>query len=176
MGFVITSSDGKPLPEDAVRRLVEVADGCQGQSQVWIVFKTAFPYQAVSVHSTEPPAETAAQAEPGLSYFGPVTPGAAPKSFFGVRKVTGTTFYPLPRQVATVVLLDSQSEEVARLNVTPPGSLPDVQNDIEALMFTPSSVDKYAIPYLSKVLGVKFAAEQRARWLGKTPSTDAVGS
>jgi hypothetical protein len=67
--------------------------------------------------------------------------------------------------VATVLLLDSKGDEVTRLRVTPPGELPDVQNDIEALMFTPSSVDKYAIPYLSKVLGVAFAAQQRAQWL-----------
>ena len=68
--------------------------------------------------------------------------------------------------MATVVLLDNKGKEVASLRVTPPGELPDVQNDIEALMFTPSSIDKYAIPYLSKVLGVAFAAEQRAQWLG----------
>lgn len=168
MGFTITSSDGTPLPEDAVRRLVEVADGCRGLAEVWIVFKTAFPYQAVSVHPTEPAAQAAVQAGTGLSYFGPITPDAAPKSFFGVRKVTGTTFYPLPREVATVVLLDSKREEMARYSVTPAGAVPDVANDIEALMFTPSSIDKYAIPYLSRVLGVKFAADQRAKWLGSS--------
>jgi hypothetical protein len=177
MGFNVNSSDGQPLSEEALRRLIEVADGCRGQPEVWIVFKTAFPYQADSVHSTEPPARAAAQAGAGLSYFGPLVPGAAaPAGFYGVRKVTGTTFYPLPRPVATVVLLDSREEQVARLNVTPPGELPDVQNDIEALMFTPSSIDKYAIPYLSKVLGVKFAAEQRAQWLGSGPATGAAGS
>jgi len=176
MGFSINSSDGKPLSEEALRRLIEVADGCPGQPEVWIVFKTAFPYQAISVHSTEPPAQAAAQAAADLSYFGPLVPGAAPTSFFGVRKVTGTTFYPLARQVATVVLLDNTGNEIASLRVTPPGELPDVQNDIEALMFTPSSVDKYAIPYLSKVLGVAFAAEQRAQWLGNGPATGAAGS
>ncbi len=176
MGFSIKSSDGKPLSEEALRRLIEVADGCQGQPQVWIVFKTAFPYQAVSVHSTEPPAKAAAQAASDLSYFGPLVPGAAPTGFFGLRKVTGTTFYPLARQVATVVLLDNKGKEVARLRVTPPGELPDVQNDIEALMFTPSSIDKYAIPYLSKVLGVAFAAEQRAQWLGSDAARGAAGS
>jgi len=171
MGFNVTSSTGQPLSEEALRRLIEVADGCRGQSQVWIVFKTAFPYQADSVHSTEPPASAAAQAGPGLDYFGPLVPGgAAPANFFGLRKVTGTTFYPLDGPVAAVVLLDNTGTEVARLTVTPPGELPKVQSDIEALMFTPSSIDKYAIPYLSKVLGVKFAAEQRARWLGNGPA------
>ena len=166
MGTNVTSSTGQPLSEQALRRLIEVADGCRGQPEVWIVFNTAFPYQADSVHTTEPPASAAAQAGPGLDYLGPLVPGGAPPaSFFGLRKVTGTTFYPLARQVATVLLLDSKGEEVTRLRVTPPGQLPDVQNDIEALMFTPSSVDKYAIPYLSKVLGVAFAAQQRAQWL-----------
>src|SRR4051812_22926452 len=177
MGFNVTSSTGQPLSEEALRRLIEVADGCRGQSQVWIVFKTAFPYQADSVHSTEPPASAAAQAGAGLDYFGPLVPGgAAPANFYGVRKVTGTTFYPLDGPVATVLLLDNTGTQVARLTVTPPGKLPDVQNDIEALMFTPSSIDKYAIPYLSKVLGVAFAAEQRAQWLGNGPATGAAGS
>jgi hypothetical protein len=165
MGFVIQSSDGTPLSQAAMRRLVEVIDGCRGQSEVWVVFKVDFPYQAVSVHLSEPPAEAAAQAGQGLSYFGPVAPEEAPKGFYGVKKVTGTTFYPLARPVATVVLLDGKKEEVARLSVTGAKGLPDVQEDVEALMFTPSSVDKYAIPYLTRVLGVEFAAQQRDRWL-----------
>lgn len=167
MGFVIQSSEDEPLPQEAMRRLVEVIDGCRGLPQVWVVFKLDFPYQAVSVHTTKAAAKTAAEAGSGMSYFGPVAPEDAPQSFYGVLKVTGTTFVPLTRPVATVLLLDSKKGEVASLNVTPAGHLPDVQHDVEALMFTPSSVDKYAMPYLTKVLGVKFAAAQRAKWLGK---------
>lgn len=167
MGFVIESSEGEPLAQEAMRRLVEVVDACRGHPEVWIVFKVDFPYQAVSVHSTKPAAEAAAQAGSGLSYFGPVAPEGAPQNFYGVLKVGGTTFKPLARPVATVVLLDGKKEEVERLNVTRAGDLPDVQHDVEALMFTPSSVDKYAIPYLTKVLGTKFAAALRLKWLGK---------
>ena len=45
------------------------------------------------------------------------------------------------------------------------GQLTDPQGELEALMFTASSVDKYAIPYLSRVLGVEYAAAQRKEWL-----------
>jgi hypothetical protein len=165
MGFVVTDATGNPLPEDAIRRLVEVIDAYRGQPQVFVVFKKAFPYQAVSVHTTEPPAQQAVAADASLSYFGPVVPGAASPGFYGVRKVTGTTFYPLQDAVATVVLLDAKNHEVERFRVSREGQLTDPQGELEALMFTASSVDKYAIPYLSRVLGVEYAAAQRREWL-----------
>ncbi len=111
------------------------------------------------------PAKAAAAAGPGLSYFGPVVPGAASSGFYGVRKVTGTTFHPLPRAVSTVVLLDANNEVVERFPVSREGQLTKPQEELEALMFTSSSVDKYAIPYLSRVLGAEFAAAQRRKWL-----------
>jgi hypothetical protein len=165
MGFVVTDATGNQLPEDAIRRLVEVIDAYRGQPQVFVVFKKAFPYQAVSVHTTEPPAQQAVAADASLSYFGPVVPGAASGGFYGVRKVTGTTFYPLERPVATVVLLDDADQVVGRFPVSREGQLTNPQEDLEALMFTSSSVDKYAIPYLSRVLGAEYAAARRREWL-----------
>jgi len=165
MGFVIASSEGGPLPEEAMRRLVEVVDACRGQPQVFVVFRNAFPYQAVSVYTTEGDAQAAVETEAGLSYFGPVAPGAAPTGFYGVLKVAGTTFEPLRHPVSTVVLLDAKNREVERLPVSRDGQLTNPQVDIEALLFTASSVDKYAIPYLSRVLGAEFAAAQRRKWI-----------
>jgi len=92
-------------------------------------------------------------------------PGAAPTGFYGVLKVAGTTFEPLRHPVSTVVLLDAKNREVERLPVSRDGQLTNPQVDIEALLFTASSVDKYAIPYLSRVLGAEFAAAQRRKWI-----------
>jgi hypothetical protein len=163
MGYVVST----PLPEDAIRRLVEVADACRGQPQVFVVFRNTSPYAAVSVHTTEPPAQQAVAADATLSYFGPVVPGAASAGFYGVRKVTGTTFHPLEHPVSTVVLLDVDNHEVGRFPVSREGQLTNPQEELEALMFTSSSIDKYAIPYLSRVLGVEFAVAQRRKWLKK---------
>jgi hypothetical protein len=171
MGYVVTST-GTPLPEDAVRRLVEVADACRGQSQVFVVFKNTSPYEAVSVHTTEPAAQQAVGTNAGLSYFGPVVPGDASAGFYGVRKVTGTTFHPLEHPVSTVVLLDEDNNEIERFPVCREGQLTNPQVELEALMFTSSSIDKYAIPYLSKVLGVEFAVARRREWL--PPSDESI--
>jgi hypothetical protein len=165
MGFVIESSEGGPLPQAALRRLVEVVDACRGQKQVFVVFRNTSPYQAISVHTTEADAKKGVKAEKNLSYFGPVVPKAAPSGFYGVRKVAGTTFTPLERPAETVVLLDADEEEVARFPVGVEGRLTDPQSDVEALFFTASSVDKYAIPYLTRVFDAEFAAEQRRKWL-----------
>jgi hypothetical protein len=164
MGFVIDSSTAGPLPQGAMRRLVEVVDACRGQPQVFVVFRDSFPYQAVSVHTTDSAARKAAKAESGLSYFGPVAPSAAPSEFYGILKTTGTTFIALPKSVATVVLLDADDGEVARFPVTLEG-LTNPQADTEALFLTPSSVDKYAIPYVSRVYGTEYAAAQRREWI-----------
>lgn len=165
MEFIIKSSARDLLPQQAMRRLVEVVDACRGQPQVFVVFRDSFPYQAVSVHPTEAAARTAVNAEPSLGYFGPVAPGPAPSGFCAIRKTTGTTFIPLPKPVATVVLLDADDGEVARFPVNLEGRLTNPQADTEALFLTPSSVDKYAIPYVSRVYGAEYAAAQRRKWI-----------
>jgi hypothetical protein len=64
-----------------------------------------------------------------------------------------------------VVLFDSKNEKVEEFNVNLEGQLTDPQNDIEALLFTQSSVDKYAIPYVTRVYGVEYAAKRRREWI-----------
>jgi hypothetical protein len=167
MAYVIQSSTGTPLPEAAMRRLLEVVDACRGEPEVWVVYQDNPPYPAVSVRKTRPEAEADALAAPNRNYFGAVAPDAGSTQFMGVRKTAGTTFEPLKRRVARVVLYDSKNEQFAEYNVHHQG-LPDPQNDIEALFFTPSSVDKYAMAYLMRVYGVDYAAKERREWFGKS--------
>jgi hypothetical protein len=164
MEFVIQSPGGGALPHRAMRRLVEVVDACRGQGEVFVVYRDKFPYPAISVHLTARDAQKAIAAEAGLSYFGPVTPEDAPSTFNPVLKTTGTSFKPLSRPVSRVVLLDDNDAELARFSVNP-GGLTNPQTDIEALFLTPSSVDKYAIPYVSRVYGAEYAAERRREWI-----------
>lgn len=165
MGYVIHSSAG-PLPEDAMRRLVEVVDGCRGvQGVVFVVFRDEYPYEAISLHDKEEDAKAGAK-EAGLSYFGPVEPSDPPE-FTAIKKTTGTTFIPLARPVSRVVVFDTNNEELEVFHFNPNGGLTNPQKDIEALFFTPSSVDKYAIPYVTRVYGVDYAAERRREWIKK---------
>lgn len=166
MGYVIHSSAG-PLPEDAMRRLVEVVDGCRGaQGVVFVVFRDEYPYEAISLHDKEQDAKMAAAKEAGLSYFGPVEPSDPPE-FTAIKKTTGTTFIPLARPVSRVVVFDTNNEELEVFHFNPNGGLTNPRKDIEALFFTPSSVDKYAIPYVTRVYGVDYAAARRREWIMK---------
>jgi hypothetical protein len=165
MEFLTDSSGGGPLAQQAMRRLVEVVDAYRGQAQVFVVYRDNFPYQAVSVHTTLAAARDAANAEPGRSYLGPVAPRAAPTTFYAIRKKVGTTFEALPPTLATVVLLDADGAELQRFPVNFEDRLPDPDADIEALLFTPSSIDKYAVPYLTRVFGAEYAAAQRRKWI-----------
>ncbi len=166
MGFVIKSSTGKALPEDAMRRLVEVVAGCRGvDGVVFVVFRDEFPYEAISLHQEEEAAKKAAS-KAGLSYFGPVEPSDPPE-FTAIKKTTGTTFIPLARPVSRVVVFDTNNDELEEFHFNPNGGLTNPQKDIEALFFTPSSVDKYAIPYVTRVYGVEYAAARRKEWIKK---------
>ena len=75
MEFLIDGSEGGPLSQQAMRRLVEVVDGYRGQAQVFVVYRDSFPYQAVSVHTTLTAARQSAQAEPARATSGPSLPG-----------------------------------------------------------------------------------------------------
>jgi hypothetical protein len=177
MGFVVSSSTGDALPEDAMRRLVEVVDGCRGvEGVVFVVFRNEFPYEAISLHGEEKAAKKAAASQAGLSYFGPVEPSDPPPNFVAIKKTTGTTFKPLERPISRVVVFDTNNEELAEFNVNLEGRLTDPQNDIEALFFTQSSVDKYAIPYVTRVYGVDYAAERRREWIKKEESRPSTGA
>ena len=166
MGYVIHGSDD-PIPETAMRRLVEVADACRGAKAVWVVFEDKYPYETVSTHATEKAAQEVAEAKTGRSYFGPVKPDDPPPNFIALKKPTGTKFIRLERPVAKVVLFDANDEKVDQFTVNLKGGLTDPQNDVEALFLTPSSVDKYAIPYVVRVYGVQFAAAQRRELFGE---------
>lgn len=150
-----------------MRRLVEVVDGCRGaEGVVFVVFRNEYPYEAISLHGEEEAARKTAAANNGLSYFGPVVPSDPPE-FIAIKKTTGTSFIQLKRPVSRVVLFDTNNEELDEFHLNPNGGLTNPQEDIEALFFTPSSVDKYAIPYVTRVYGVQFAADRRREWLGK---------
>ena len=88
MGYVIHGSDD-PIPETAMRRLVEVADACRGAKAVWVVFEDKYPYETLSTHATEKAAQEVAEAKAGRSYFRPVKPDDPPPNFIALKKPTG---------------------------------------------------------------------------------------
>jgi hypothetical protein len=163
MEFVIGSSPGGSLPQEAMRAIVEAVDTWRGQTQAFAVFENSAPYEVVSLHSTEAEARNAAGA--GRSYFGPVTPRPAAASSKTVYKKVGCALQVVSQPVSSVSLLDAGGNEVKRFTVNLGGRAPDSENDIEALFVTPSGIDKFVIPYLTRVFGTGYAASKRGEWI-----------
>jgi hypothetical protein len=166
MGFLIKSSTGGSLPQDAMRSIVEAVDTWRGQAEAFVVFHDKSPYEIVSVHPTDAAAQTAVKARKGLNYFGPVAPRPRVPSFRPVPKPTGCPIgKPLPEAVSTVVLRNANDVEVAHFTVNVDGRLPNPESDIEALFLTVSGLDKFMIPYLARVFGAEYAAARRREWV-----------
>ena len=163
MGYVIQSSDGT-LPQEAMRSIVEAVDTWRGQQEAFVVFQNRAPYEIVSVHRTPDEARTAADARPGLNYFGPVAPRANIERPIIIAKVTGCGLMAINHAVSRIVLLDG-NREVQQFTVTGRGAVPNPASDIEALFVTASGIDKFMIPFLVRMFGVEYAAAKRREWI-----------
>jgi len=63
------------------------------------------------------------------------------------------------------VLRDANDVDVEQLTVNDGSSLPDRDSDIEAIFLTVSGIDKFMIPYLTRVFGAEYAAAKRKEWI-----------
>lgn len=163
MGFVVESSEGGSVPQEALRSIVEAVDTWRGQEAAFVVYRDKPPHEIASVHPTEAAARAAVKAEKGLNYFGPVAPRpiAGPVT---VLKTTGCGLMALAQTVATIVLLDADENEVAQFRVNRDGP-PNAESDIEAIFLTGSGIDKFMVPYLTRVFGADYAAARRREWI-----------
>lgn len=167
MTFVIRSSTGESLPQEALRSIVEAADTWRGQREAFVVFRKRAPHEIVSVHPTEEAAGTAAGDQEGLGYCGPIAPRPRAASFAVVLKTTGCNHLQVKAAVSSIVLLDAGGTEVARFTVHAGNGLPNAKSDAEAVFLTPSGLDKFMIPWLTKVFGAEYAAAKRREWVGE---------
>jgi hypothetical protein len=163
MNFTIESSGNEPLPQEAMRRIVEAVDTYRGHDQVFVVFQARHPFEIDSVHLTQAGAEGRVGAASNLSYIGPIGPLDGSPAVV-IKKKVGCLLGPVRGAVRTVVLLDAQDQEVARYTVSRDRTR-DANSDIEALFFTASGIDKFVIPYLTRVFGVEYAAARRKEWI-----------
>lgn len=165
MDFLVKSSTGVPLPQEALRSIVEAVDTWRGQTEAFVVFHNRPPYEIASVHPTDAAARTAARAEQELSYFGPVAPRPKPRPLGPVAKTTGCGLMKLSQPVSKVVLLNASDNEVGRLTVNVDGRHPNPESDVEAVFLTASGIDKFMIPYLTRVFGAEYALARRREWI-----------
>ena len=165
MAFLVQSSTDTSLPHEAMRSIVEAVDTWRGQTQAFVVFKDRPPHEIVSVHPTQPAAQAAANAGPGLRYFGPVAPATKVHSFLQIVKPQGCGLLALPHPASRVILRSPSNTEVAQFTVNLDASAPNPESDIEALFLTVAGIDKFMIPYLTRVFGAEYAAAKRREWI-----------
>jgi hypothetical protein len=165
MAFLVQSSTSTLLPQEAMRSIVEAVDTWRGQAEAFVVFKDRPPHEIVSIHPTQPAAQAAANSGHGLSYFGPVAPATTVHSFNQIVKPQGCGLLALPQPVSTVVLRSPSNTEVAQFTVNIDASTPNPESDIEALFLTVAGIDKFMIPYLTRVFGTEYAAAKRREWI-----------
>jgi hypothetical protein len=164
MDFLIESSRDVTLPQEAMRRIVEAVDGYRGQNQVFVVFQDREPYEVDSVHLNQQQAQARARGGAGLSYLGPIAPLPATRVDI-VAKKTGCLCVPIRDAVSKVVLLGSREEEVRQFSVTGQGRNVNPDTDIEALFLNSSGIDKFLVPYLTRVFGADYATARRREWI-----------
>jgi hypothetical protein len=163
MSYVIQSSSGT-LPQEAMRTIVEAVDTWRGQQEAFVVFQNRAPYEIVSVHRTLDEARTAADGRPGLNYFGPVAPRANLELPIIIAKVTGCGLMAINHPVSRIVLYDG-NREIRQFTVTAPGTVPNPESDVEAIFVTASGIDKFMIPFLTRMFGAEYAAAKRREWI-----------
>ena len=163
MGYVIQSSGGT-LPQEAMRSIVEAVDTWRGQGEAFVVFHNKEPYEIDSVHRTLGEARAVADARPDLNYFGPVAPRNNMQLPTIVVKPTGCGLMAISHAVSRIVLFDD-NREVRQFTVTARGAVPNPASDVEAIFVTASGIDKFMIPFLSRMFGVEYAAAKRRQWI-----------
>jgi hypothetical protein len=163
MGYVIQSSGGT-LPQEAMRSIVEAVDTWRGQAAAFVVFQNKAPYEIDSVHRTLDEARAVADGRPGLDYFGPVAPRDNIQLPIIIAKVTGCGLLAINRAVSRIVLFE-QNREVRQFTVTGRGAVPNPASDVEAIFVTASGIDKFMIPFLTRMFGVEYAAAKRREWI-----------
>ena len=125
MAFVIQNSTGGPLPQDAMRSIVEAVDTWRGQNVAFVVFRDQPPYEIVSVHATDDAARTAATAGSGLNYFGLVALRSQARSYVKILKTTGCGLRPVAASVSKIVLRDAHDVDVEQYTVNDGVRRPD---------------------------------------------------
>ena len=147
-----------------MRSIVEAVDTWRGQTEAFVVFHDRSPYEINSVHPTKEAAQAVASAQRGLNYFGPVAPRDGVQFPIIIAKVTGCGLLPITRAVSKIVLFEGNNT-VAEFTPTRQGALPNPASDIEAIFVTPSGIDKFMIPFLTRMFGVEYAAAKRREWI-----------
>lgn len=165
----ILAQPGVRSPSAALlKRLAEAVDGHRTGARVYLVADLRPPHEVRGIYETESDALARAQADSAnLGFFGPFQTERDPGAFLGwfskcVHLQSAMHQYYCPgapvlplADVDSVIITVRMRDSTTRTIPVPRGA--------DAIFFTLSAVDKFAIPYYTRVAGLEEAATLRRR-------------
>jgi hypothetical protein len=170
------ADSARPMPASLLRRLAEAVDGYRSGDALWVVAAWHFPHDVAGVFASRAQATEAVRRR-GLDYavFGPYY--APPDSgnemmLYSVRPCPGlhepdswcpdTTFslnqaVPLANIQDITITIHAKTGPAVERVLTP--------GEVDAVFFTLSAIDKFVMPYYTRVYGAQYAADMRAAYV-----------
>lgn len=173
------NSQDRAAPSSALlRRLAEAVDAQRDNRAVWVVVQPQAPYDVRGIFHSQAEAAAAATSLAGYAVYGPyVNP---PDSGFQTMLLTvdpcpgrhgsssqcpdttiggSSLIRAMPVESVDSVVVTIYGQRAAPIHRTFGGG------DVDALFFTMSAIDKFAIPYYSRLYGPAVAARMRSDYL-----------
>ncbi|HXH63719.1 MAG TPA: hypothetical protein VNG95_06005 [Gemmatimonadales bacterium] len=161
-----------------LRRLAEAVDAQRDNRAVWVVVQPQAPYDVRGLFHSQAEAAAVATALTGYAVFGPyanapdsgvqtmmLTVDPCPGRHSSSSQCPDTTFgssaaiRAMPVETVDSVVVTIYGQRAVPIHRTFGGG------DVDALFFTLSAIDKFAIPYYSRLYGPAVAARMRSDYV-----------
>lgn len=150
-----------------LRRVAEAVDGHRTGNLVYVVVDYSPPFEVVGVYESRPEADRIRRrGSPSLGIVGPIRPPLDPPG--GVNLITcvhdhyTSAMHPKYCPAIRAVPFDSVAEIAITVHLINGDSFANrLPRGTDAAFFTLSAVDKFAVPYYAKVLGVEPVVSMR---------------
>lgn len=161
-----------------LRRLAEAVDAQRDNRAVWVVVQTQAPYDVRGLYHSQTEAAAITAMLTGYAVFGPYInapdsgvhtmmltvdpcPGrhSASSQCSDTSASVGTTVQAMPVENVDSIVVTIYGQRSVPIHRTFGGS------DVDALFFTLSAIDKFAMPYYSRLYGPAVAARMRSDYV-----------
>jgi hypothetical protein len=158
-----------------LRRLAEAVDAQRHSRPVWVVIQRELPHDVLGVFETRDQATSAGAARAGYALLGPfiTKPDSGLSAvMYGIVECPGE-HDPMSQCSDTTFSLSSVAmaqQDVDSIVITIYGRRPPIRRkyrptQVDAVFFTLSAIDKFAMPYYTRVYGPARALRMREYWL-----------
>lgn len=161
-----------------LRRLAEAVDGQRDNRAVWVVVQTQAPYDVRGLYHSQAEAAAITAMLTGYAVYGPylnapdsgmqtmmLTIDPCPGRHSASSQCSDTSLFlgpvarAMPLETVDSIVVTIYGQRAAPIHRTFGGG------DVDALFFTLSSIDKFAMPYYSRLYGPAVAARMRSEYV-----------